>query len=210
MEFETASNDWAVASDSSDRAFSPESGSDGMETERSFTSGRAAGQRSHSVERMISPGLGDSLLSPVILRVHVLVLAQFLMVPSHHPRCPGAGPDPGPLPRPRLRHPGAGPLPAPARPQPPLLHTIAPQALLLLPAGLQVAEDWQPLVTILGESQAGVICPQSDTRYCTALHCTALHCTALHCIDCIPYRAMSPRSNYSSHQPRCQEGEGEG
>ena len=38
--------------------------SDGMETERSY-SGRAGGQRSHSVDRMISPGPNDNLLSPV-------------------------------------------------------------------------------------------------------------------------------------------------
>lgn len=64
IDFETASNDWAARSDSSDRAFSPESGSDGMETERSYM-GRAGGQRSHSVDRMISPGPNDNLLSPV-------------------------------------------------------------------------------------------------------------------------------------------------
>jgi len=50
---------------SSDRAFSPESGSDGMETERSYQS---YSQRSQSVERMISPGpdmLSPSVMSPV-------------------------------------------------------------------------------------------------------------------------------------------------
>ena len=69
IEFE--SSDWntpiSPSNRSSDRAFSPESGggSDGMETERSYQS---YSQRSHSVERMISPCpdmLSPSVLSPV-------------------------------------------------------------------------------------------------------------------------------------------------
>jgi len=67
IEFDT--NEWispiSPSNRSSDRAFSPESGSDGMETERSYQS---YSQRSQSVERMISPCqdlLSPSVMSPV-------------------------------------------------------------------------------------------------------------------------------------------------
>ena len=67
IELETS--DWntpiSPSNRSSDRAFSPESGSDGMETERSYQS---YSQRSQSVERRISPCpdlLSPSVMSPV-------------------------------------------------------------------------------------------------------------------------------------------------
>ena len=53
--------------------------SDGMETERSY-SGRAGGQRSHSVDRMISPGPNDNLLSPVRWRSKTIMIVLMIII----------------------------------------------------------------------------------------------------------------------------------